>query len=261
MKGEITTDILLKEMITIDLIKAVVVVTGSSSGIGRAVAVKYLQEGYVVCGLDNNVSNNKNHIDEYLCDVSNEEEVKIVFTKIQQKYGSVKYLINCAGIFFATSRTSIETMILSEWDRVIKNNLNSYIIVTKYAIPLLKNADGDRAIINISSDQALFPRNKNSAYAASKAGIQNFSHACAVELIEYKIRVNCVLPASVRSNFVKKIVNKDNTMESIFLKEDDRMPLGIIEPCEVAEMVFFLGSEKAKKVTGQSILMDSGLYI
>ena len=134
MKGEITTDILLKEMITIDLIKAVVVVTGSSSGIGRAVAVKYLQEGYVVCGLDNNVSNNKNHIDEYLCDVSNEEEVKIVFTKIQQKYGSVKYLINCAGIFFATSRTSIETMILSEWDRVIKNNLNSYIIVTKYAI-------------------------------------------------------------------------------------------------------------------------------
>ena len=134
-------------------------------------------------------------------------------------------------------------------------------IVTKNTIPLLRNAEGDKAIVNISSDQAVFPRKKNSAYAVTKAGIENFTRACAVELLESRIRANCILPASVRSNFIKKMVNSEEKLKNIFTKENEKMPLGIIEPYEVAELVYFLGSEKAAKITGQSILMDSGLYI
>lgn len=248
-------------MITIDLKDKVVLITGTSSGIGYASALKYLEAGYSVCGLDIKTSELSHNIDEYICDLSNEKEVKRTFEVIQEKYMCINYVINCAGIFFDNNRFFIDEMSMVEWNGVLTNNLNSYVHVTQHVIPLLKNATGDKAIVNISSDQALYPRKKNSAYAASKAGILNFSHACAIELLDEHIRVNCVLPASVRSNFIRKIFDNDDKMEKIYMEENEKMPFGIIEPEEVAELVYFLGSEKSKKITGQFILMNSGMYI
>ena len=152
-------------------------------------------------------------------------------------------------------------MQLSEWEKVYKTNLTGCMILTRNAIPLLRLARGDKAIVNISSDQAVFPRRKNSAYAVTKAGIENFTKACAVELIEDRIRANCILPASVRSNFINRMVKNEEELKEIYERENEKMPLGIIEPEEVADLVYFLGSEKSSKITGQAILMDSGLYV
>lgn len=254
-------DILWKEMITIDINKKVVLVTGASSGIGSAVANMYMKKGYLVCGLDINPISSSDEVDEYICDVSSEEDVKRALNEIGSKYRSVNYVINCAGIFFDKERSLIEDMSIPEWKNVCTNNLTSNFIVTKNVIPFLRRAEGDKAIVNISSDQALFPRKKNSAYAVSKAGIDNFTRSCAVELIEHRIRVNCILPASVRSDFIRKLVDNEEEMEKIYEKENEKMPLGVIEPWEVAELICFLGSEKAAKITGQSILINSGLYI
>lgn len=152
-------------------------------------------------------------------------------------------------------------MDLNEWERVISVNITGAMLITKYAVPLLKCSNGDKAIVNISSDQAWYPRKRNSAYSVSKAGIVGFSRASAVELIESKIRVNSILPASVRSSFIRNVVRKKEEMDELYKREDKKMPLGLIEPEEVAELIFFLGSDKSKKITGQSIIMDSGVYI
>ena len=248
-------------MIIIDSNKKVVLVTGASSGIGKAVSDLYVENGYFVCGIDINPKDELGEIEGYICDVSSEDDVKRVFSKIYDKHRIVNYVINCAGIFYDRERSLIENMSVFEWENICKNNLTSNMIVTKNAIPFLRNAEGDKAIVNISSDQAIFPRKKSSAYAVTKAGIENFTRACAVELLASQIRVNCILPASVRSNFIKKMVNSEEELEKIYFKENEKMPLGVIEPREVAELVYFLGSEKSAKITGQSILMDSGLYI
>lgn len=248
-------------MIIIDTIKKVVVVTGASSGIGKAVSKLYIENGYLVCGIDVNPIEELDQLERYICDISDEDNVKRVFDSIKKCHERINYLINCAGIFYGAKRLLIENLSVCEWEKINKINLTGNMIVTKNTIPLLRNAEGDKAIVNISSDQAVFPRKKNSAYAVTKAGIENFTRACAVELLESRIRANCILPASVRSNFIKKMVNSEEKLKNIFTKENEKMPLGIIEPYEVAELVYFLGSEKAAKITGQSILMDSGLYI
>ena len=250
-----------KEMIIIDMNKKVVIVTGVASGIGKAVTEIYIKKGFLVCGIDIAHMGRSSEVDEYVCDVSSEDAVKNVFSKIREKYDSINYLINCAGIFFDKERFLIEDMQISEWESVYKTNLSSCMIVTKYSIPFLKHAKGDRAIVNVSSDQAIFPRKKNSAYAVTKAGIENFTKACGVELLESRIRANCVLPASVRSNFIRKLVKSEAELEEIYIKENEKLPLGVVEPNEVAELIYFLGSEKSSKITGQAILMDSGLYI
>lgn len=244
----------------IDINKKIVVVTGVASGIGKAVAELYTKKGFCVCGIDITHSGSSNETEEYVCDVSDEKAVERVFSKIGKKYKSINYVINCAGIFYDKERLLIENMQLSEWENVYKINLTSCMIITKYAIPFLKNAKGDKAIVNISSDQAVFPRKKNCAYAVTKAGIENFTRASAVELLESNIRANCVLPASVRSNFIKKMVRDEEELKELYIRENEKMPLGIIEPGDVAELVYFLGSQMSSKITGQSILMDSGLY-
>lgn len=249
-----------KEMIIIDMNKKVVVVTGVASGIGKSVSEKYIKKGFLVCGIDIIHIGLSGKVDGYVCDVSDEDAVKHVFSKIREKYDNINYVINCAGIFFDKERFLIEDMQMSEWESVYKTNLSSCMIVTKYSIPLLKNAKGDKAIVNVSSDQAIFPRKKNSAYSVTKAGIENFTRACSVELLENHIRANCILPASVRSDFVRKIVKNKAELEEIYERENEKMPLGVIEPNEVAELVYFLGSEKSSKITGQAVLMDSGLY-
>lgn len=239
----------------------VVLISGSSSGIGLAIAKKYRQEGYTVCGIDITKLNNDFGMNEYECDISDEESVEHVFKDIESRYSKIHYLINCAGIFFAEQRTCIDDISAVEWNRVIMTNLTGAMLVTKYALPLLKLSAGDRAILNIASDQVIFPRKKNSAYAASKGGLVSFSKACAVELLEYGIRVNVIEPASVRSNFIQKLVKDTEHMKQIYEKENEKMPLGLIEAEDVAEFTFFLGSNKAKRITGQVIMMDSGLYI
>lgn len=241
--------------------KKVALVTGTSSGIGRAVAGKYESEGYIVCGIDKNVSSKKIGFNEFCCDIANVSDVKNTFSQIKKIYPAINYVINCAGIFFDQNREWIENMTIGEWKKVIDTNITGTMLITQNAISLLTAAEGDRAIVNISSDQAIHPRKKNSAYAVSKAGVDIFSKASAVELLEKGIRVNSVLPASVRTNFIRRLVKDSEHMDKIYEKENEKMPLGIIEPEEVADLVFFLGSEKSRKITGQSIMIDSGLYI
>lgn len=236
-----------------------VVVTGAASGIGKAIADIYFSDGYEVIGLD--VVQADTGYPIIACDVSDESAVSAAFDLISERVSAIRYLINCAGIFFSARREPIDMISLEEWNNTYRNNATSVMLVTKYAIPLLKACRGDKAIINISSDQVKFPRPKNVSYSVSKSAIENFSRACAVEFLEDKIRVNVVEAASVRTNFIHKLSGTAERENEIYNRENKKMPLGLIEAEDVAQMVCFLGSVKAKRITGQVILIDSGLYI
>lgn len=237
----------------------VVVVTGASSGIGKAVSTKYSQNGYRVIGLDKAPAHS-----EYMiipCKIESEESVRRAFQKIEQHCHCINYLINCAGIFFSGNRTCIDKMDLSDWNHVIQVNLTGTMLVIQHAIPLLEKASEDRGIVNISSDQALHPRRRNGAYAVTKGGIETLTRLCATELLDKKIRVNAVAPAAVRSNFIMELAQSREKMEIMYRKQAEIMPLGLIEADDVAEIVLFLGSPVANKITGQILSIDSGLYL
>ena len=241
--------------------KKTVLVTGCASGIGYSTVSKYLQDGFRVIGIDKSECSLTGDFNFYSCDLSSETAVKETFKQIEYNYNSINYLISCAGILYDKRRRTIEEMEINEWYSVLNANLLSSMIVTRETIPFLKNCSNDRAIVFVSSDQALYPKNKSSAYATSKGGLISFSKACAKELIKYGIRVNTVAPASVKTNFIMKLADTSEEMEQIFQKENEKMPLGIIHPEEVAELLFFLGTEKSNRITGQTIIIDSGLYL
>lgn len=239
----------------------VVIITGCASGIGKSVVDKYLSKGFFVIGIDKIQSDYKENFMMLQADLSVEDDVKRLYKIISDKFSEIDYLINCAGIFYETERAHISNISLSEWNSVINNNLNSCLLVVKNFLPLLKNNQKDKGIVFISSDQSEWPRSKNCAYSTSKGAINTFAKACAVEFLEYGIRVNVVEPASVETNFIRKMVSTEDELHSVYDKENAKMPMGIIKPDEVAELVYFFGSHKSVKITGQKILIDSGLYL
>ena len=236
-----------------------VVVTGASSGIGKAVADKYCSEGYYVIGLDINPIKADYQI--FKCDISDETQVKEISQYIKKTYGMIHYLLNCAGIFYYQERYKIVDMSKNEWEKMLSINLTGTMLMIKYMIPLMCCALGDRAIVNISSDQVLHPRINDCAYAVSKSGINCLTRAAACELLTDKIRVNAVEAASVRTNFIRQLAQNDENMESIYDKENDRLPLELISPSDIADLCFFLGSNHSSRITGQIILVNSGLYL
>lgn len=242
-------------------ISKTVVITGVSSGIGKATAQKYYKEGFNVVGLDKSISK-ETRFPLLECDISNEKSIRKVFDLIRKKYSSsINYLINIAGIFCGERREMIENMSIEQWNYLINTNLTGTMIMCKHAFPLLINSKMDRAIVNMSSDQAVHPREKNTAYAVSKSGIDCFTRACANEYSKQRIRVNAVSPASVATGFINKIIPDEIERARVYEKHNKKMPFGIINAEDVAELVYFLGSEKAKKITGQIITIDSGLYM
>lgn len=245
-------------MIIIDISK-IVVVTGAASGIGRAIAEKYQLMGYEAIGIDKNSS--ECNFKLLRCNLADEDQVKNIFALVREQYEKIDYLVNVAGVFYIEKRSSVVDMELSNWNATLQNNLTSTMLCCKYAIPLMESEQlRDRAIINITSDQAVYPRKKNSAYAVSKSGISCFTKALAQELLPVKIRVNAIAPASVKSNFIAGLATKERSVKEIYNIENQKMPLGLIMPEDVAELTFFLGSELAKRITGQIVMMDSGLY-
>lgn len=161
--------------------------------------------------------------------------------------------------FAINGRDLIENLSKEEWQNVIDVNLTGTFLITKYSIPLLKKSSNGN-IINFSSEQVVLPQIKSAPYAITKSGIEMFSKILAFELMENKIRVNTIALASVKTNFLKRYKKDDNIINEMMEKTDKNMPFGIIKPNDVYELVKYLTKED-NKITGQTILMDSGVVL
>lgn len=236
-----------------------ILITGVSGGIGSCLAEQFLEQGATIIGLDI-VPHSCSAIDFYCCDTRDAGCVSGVFDEITEKYGFLDALVNVAGIIGKNSIYRVEDLPYDEWKEVLRVNLDGTFLVTQKAIPLLKKSDIGGNIVSISSEQVIRPTEGSAPYAISKAGVEMLTKILAVELLDSKIRVNAIAAASVKTDFIRRIVNDSARLERMFEQRDAEMPFGIIDVKDVFQAVSFLLSD-GNKMTGQIILMDSGYIL
>lgn len=235
-----------------------VLITGATTGIGLAIAKRFLEEkDYSVISISRNP--NKKHFEHerlkyYFADVSRPESLLEVKEKIAQEFHSLNVLVNNAGTIIPGG---IETLTYDDWSLSLNNNLSSYFNVTKTFVDMLKEQEGAN-IVNISSISAKLG-GSSIAYSVAKAGVDMFTQVTARELSKYKIRVNTISPGIVNSGFqVANGVTKKEDYENFLNTQAKTYPLGIGDVSEIAKAALFLASNCSSWVTGANITVDGG---
>lgn len=243
----------------------VAIVTGGSSGIGRAVAKLLSRAGIKLCILDLDAQHGQEIVDEiielggeakfYQCDVTQSKDCQGTIQTIEADFGSVHILVNAAGVI---RRATILETTEEEWDHVIGVNLTGVYRMCKYAIPVMVR-NGAGAIVNISSGWGHVGGRNAAAYCASKGGVDLLTKAMALDHAEQNIRVNSVCPGDTDTPMLESEANQLGVSYSSFLDGAANVPLGRIgTPEEVAQGVLFLVSDAASFITGTSLLVDGG---
>ena len=241
----------------------VALITGSSRGIGKQIAIRLAKEGYNIAinyvnkneEVDKTIEEIKSQGVEVLeaaGDVSNFEDSKIIVELVIEKFGQIDVLVNNAGI---TKDTLIMRMQPEDFTKVINVNLVGTFNITKNVVPyMMKKREG--RIINISSVVGISGNAGQCNYAASKAGIIGFTKSLAKELASRNILVNAVAPGFIETNMT------DVLKEDVKLNIKKQIPLNRIGTAEdVANVVYFLTSKESSYITGQIIQVDGGMLI
>lgn len=204
-------------------IKKNIIITGSSSGIGKSLREYYENHGDVVIGISNDS-------DDFVCDVSDKEALSKVFEEIKVKYDHIDILINCAGFGISGAIELID-------EKVIQKEYDVNVLGSVYAIQLALPILSERGkIINISSVCALYPLPFRAFYCSSKSAISMISDCLRMELCKTKIQVTAICPCEIKTNFSKNRQKSYDTNErygkaieltakQIDSREDKRMPL------------------------------------
>ncbi|GHB45463.1 oxidoreductase [Streptomyces viridiviolaceus] len=190
-------------------------------------------------------------------DVSDESAVRDGVTAAVSDLGGLDVLVNAAGILRSEHT---ERMTLDLWNRVIAVNLTGSFLVTREALPALL-ADGAGVVVNFSSTSASFAHPYMAAYAATKGGIQSFTHAVAIEYARRGLRAVCVAPGSIASGMTADPGLPADADMSLFTKLAPALGEGFADPSAVAGVVAMLASDDGAFVTGTELRIDGGTHM
>ena len=245
-----------------DLLKGkVVLITGASRGIGRAMAQKFAQEGASVAftylssvekgqALEDELNAFGGQAKGYRSDASDHKAAEELISQVIVDFGKLDVLVNNAGI---TKDGLLMRMTEEQWDSVITVNLKSVFNLTKAAIkPMMKAKAG--SIINLTSVVGIRGNAGQANYAASKAGIIGFTKSVALELGSRNIRSNAIAPGFIETEMTGEINEKavEEWKQQIPLKRGG-------QPEEVADCAVFLASDLSRYITGQVLQVDGGM--
>lgn len=246
----------------------IAVITGAGSGIGRATALKMAQHGAKVCLIDLNdersealVQQLKQSGNEAIfvdTDVSQPQRVQQAIQAAVDQWGRVDIVFANAGINGTVS--PIEDLTPDDWDQTLTTNLKGTFLTVKYAIPHMKQQGGSIIITSSINGSRKFSGFGMSAYSASKAGQFAFAKMAALELAQYKIRVNVICPGSIQTN-IGENTHKTPSVDKITIPvtyPQGKQPLehGPGQPEQVADLVLFLASNESSHISGTEIFID-----
>jgi meso-butanediol dehydrogenase/(S,S)-butanediol dehydrogenase/diacetyl reductase len=249
------------------LLDKVALVTGSSSGIGFAVAERFLHEGAKVMitgrsrarcrsALKQLKQVREGRVDFVSGDVSNAEDAKSMVTKTVERFGRIDILVNNAGIYL---EKRAEDTTEDEWDSIVDINLKGVFLASKAAYAYFKKQHRG-VIINISSVAGLYGDLNCAAYCAAKGGISNLTRAMALDYAKENIRVNAVCPAAIDTPMLDEEARRHKDRRKYLRVSAEAQPIGRVGTAEeVAFTVLMLTSNEASFITGVNMPVDGGL--
>ncbi|MGI9056369.1 MAG: glucose 1-dehydrogenase [Pyrinomonadaceae bacterium] len=242
----------------------VAIITGASSGIGRAAALLFAEKGTKVIAVGRNErelgqlrseAHEKNGtIKICLADVQETTQVDRLITETVEHFGQIDILVNAAGII---KNGSIEDTSLDDWDKMMNINLRCVFYMMQKCAPHLENSKGN--VVNISSVTGLRAFPNVLAYCVSKAATDQLTRCSALELAPKGVRVNAVNPGVIITNLHKRGGMPESDYENFLEKSKSTHPLGRVGTAdEVAQLIYFLASENASWITGVTYEIDGG---
>ncbi len=236
-----------------DLEGKVAIVTGGSSGIGKAIVERYAWEGAEVVVADVDEEKGREVAEEtgsnfIQCDVSEWEEVENLVEETVERHGKLDVMVNNAGI---GAVEGIEDMDVEDYKQIRSINLDGVTYGCKAAAPHLKETEG--AIINMASIYGLVGDKGSTAYNIAKGGVVNMTRSVANDLAEHNVRVNSICPGFVETPMTEGLG------EEFEAHIENMTPLErLAEPEEISSVAAFLASDEASYITGANIPVDGG---
>ncbi|WP_342475140.1 SDR family NAD(P)-dependent oxidoreductase [Weizmannia sp. FSL K6-0777] len=246
----------------------VAIITGGGSGIGEASALKLAAEGAKVCVMDieqkradevkRRIEQNGGEVMALEVDVADPEQVKTAVDKTVREWDRLDIVFSNAGINGTVA--PIEDLTPDDWEKTLSTNLKGTFLLTKYAIPHMKNRGGSIIITSSINGNRIFSNIGMSAYSSSKAGQVAFMKMAALELARYKIRVNAVCPGAIETK-IEQNTNRTEALEKVqipveFPEGDQPLSEGPGKPEQVADLVLFLASDDSSHISGTDIYID-----
>ena len=247
-----------------------ILITGASSGIGQAIAIRFAREGANVAI---NYRSGTKQAEETRCmahkartngggkemvvqaDVSDETQVKTMVARVIEEFGSLDVLVNNAGIQKPAPSHEIEA---SDFDRVLAVNLRGPFLCSREAIRHFLSRGGPGVILNNSSVHEIIPKPKYLSYSISKGGMENLTKSLALEYAGQGIRVNAVGPGAVVTPINKAWIDNPKARGEV----ESHIPMSrAADACEIAAVFALLASDEASYITGQTIFACGGLTL
>jgi NAD(P)-dependent dehydrogenase (short-subunit alcohol dehydrogenase family) len=243
-----------------DLQSKIAVVTGASSGIGRAVSMLFLQQGATVAGIARReetlqaLAKNEKHFHPFAADLTSEHDRSHCIHRVIAELGGIDILVHAAGII---ANGTIENTTLADWDSMMNINLRSVFHLTQLALPSLTPRKGNIIVVSSVAGTRSFPGVL--AYSVSKAAVDQFTRCCALELAPKGVRVNAVNPGVVVTQLHRTGGMSEEQYQAFLDRSTGTHPLGRVgQADEVAELILFLASDRASWITGGTYSIDGG---
>jgi len=242
------------------------IITGAGSGIGRAAAVLFAEEGASVVVVDYDSDGGEETARMITeaggralfveTDVSVAKDVEEMVRKAFDAYGQIDILFNNAGITIPASVVDATEEI---WDRTMNVDLKGIFLPSKYVIPHMIEGGGG-SVINTASMCGLVASPNQAPYSAAKGGVVALTRQMAIDYASHNIRVNGIAPGEARTPMLMGFINRAEDPQAQLERLMARIPLGrVAEPVEVARVALFLASDDAAYVTGVTLPVDGGL--
>ena len=243
----------------------IAVVTGAGSGIGRATALRFGEEGASVVVSDKNGAAAKSVADAIVAaggtargmeiDVTRSAEVKRLLDETVAAFGRLDILVNNAGYGIVGT---VESTSEEEWDALLSVNVNGVFYGCKHAVPIMR-AQGGGAIVNTASTTSRVGVRDRAAYVTSKSAVAGLTRAVALDHVHDNIRCNAVGPGTIDSPYFDQIFAQSNDAAALRRSYEDRQAMGRLgQPEEIANAILFLASDEASFCTGSLFFVDGG---